>query len=159
MIFYSRSNPRPHEPIPHGSAIRSEKVLHVDALGNKRLEVVREFNQYEVIQSFADETKIEKILERYERGDLSALNQRQPMYFDATAMPQTLAEMYEVLRKAEDVYNNLDSDTRRSIGSYSEFLAEFSTSDGISRALSALGLVEPSSVDVNDSIIGGDVNA
>lgn len=122
MTFYSRSNPPRTLVTPHGERMRDRKELHIDAFGNKRLRVVDRIDQYEVIQSFSEETKIENILNAYDRGDVSVLQKRQGAFFDAADMPSTLAEAYDVLRKAEACYNSLDPDDRASVGSFSDFL-------------------------------------
>lgn len=122
MTFYSRNNPPPSVATPRGRRERERKELHIDAYGNKSLRVTQTIDQYEVIQSFSEETKIENILNAYERGDVSVLQKREGVFFDATEMPSTLAGAYEILRKAEAAYNALDPDDRASVGSFNDFL-------------------------------------
>lgn len=151
MSFYNRSNPPPSRSAPHGRRERERKQLYIDSNGNKSLKVVETFDQYEVIQSYAEETRIENILNRYAHGDVSALQKSPAVYLDATGMPRNLAEAYEVLRKAEEVYNSFDADYRRSVGSYHEWLGSYSNLETLVAALNPSVTETPTE--------GGDLNA
>lgn len=74
------------------------------------------FDLYESIQSHADSVDINLIISRFINGDVSVLNRREPMYFDATEMPRTYAEMYQKVIDAHNYFEQLPLDVREKFG-------------------------------------------
>lgn len=74
------------------------------------------FDLYESIQSHADSVDINLIISRFINGDVSVLNKRTPMYFDATEMPRTYAEMYQKVIDAHNYFEQLPLDVREKFG-------------------------------------------
>ena len=74
------------------------------------------FDLYESIQSHADSVDINLIISRFVNGDVSVLNRREPMYFDATEMPKTYAEMYQKVIDAHNYFEQLPLEVRDKFG-------------------------------------------
>lgn len=74
------------------------------------------FDLYESIQSHADSVDINLIISRFINGDVSVLNRREPMYFDATEMPKTYAEMYQKVIDAHNYFEQLPLEVREKFG-------------------------------------------
>lgn len=74
------------------------------------------FDLYESIQSHADSVDINLIISRFVNGDVSVLNRREPMYFDATDMPKTYAEMYQKVVDAHNYFEQLPLEVREKFG-------------------------------------------
>ena len=65
---------------------------HVLANGEIELVATGKEDWQSYIDSAAESTDIHEIISRYQNGDVSVLNARQPMFGDFTKMPTTLAE-------------------------------------------------------------------
>lgn len=96
-----------------GSPFRKVFKLKVQEDGSRDLVVVGEYNFYDEIQSHADSVDIQKILDRFARGDISVLNRVASVYGDFTNMPTDLGELSQRILDANDLFNNLDVDVRR----------------------------------------------
>lgn len=127
--FYSRTNlpatiaqPKCEKIIPtYGKEVDKEGKVHIVETGKT--------NIYEKIQASKDETLVYNILDRFNAGDVTALNQRKGSYGDFTAMPKTLAEAQQSLIDAENYFNSLPLEVRKEFNhSVTEFLA--SAGDG-----------------------------
>lgn len=90
-----------------------------------------ETDVYERIQSFADSTDINIILARYLNGDITALNQSNGAYFDATNYPKTYAELYDRVKAAETVYNNLPDKVKEKYETPQAFFEHYGDKDFI----------------------------
>lgn len=83
-------------------------------------------NLYEFIQSHKESCDIHVILERFARGDVSALERVQGTYGDFSNMPRTYADMLNLVHSAEDAFSNLPVDERAKYGhSFERWLTEF----------------------------------
>lgn len=71
---------------------------------------------YDYIQSFKDSCDINVLLRRYAQGDSAALMKGNPFYGDVTDMPQTYAEMLQVVIDGEDYFNKLPVDVKEKFG-------------------------------------------
>lgn len=80
--------------------------------GSFELEVVGKINVYDEIQSHADSCDINIILERYARGDVTALSRRQGLFADLSEMPRTYAEMLNVVIKAQAEFEALPANVK-----------------------------------------------
>lgn len=120
--FYSFSEPRPVEVNPAGDSVVQEYELEYSPQGVPHLVPTGTYDLYEVIQSFRDECDLGKIFQRYANGDVMALNKRQGVYADISAMPQDIFSAASLLERVEVIYNELDESTRQRVGSFEDFL-------------------------------------
>lgn len=98
--------------------------------GHKTLEPIGKKNIYDMIQSELESTKIENILHAVAMGDLSALQQREAMYIDATEYPKTLMEMQNIIIKAKDEFNNMPLEVRKLFNNSAEqYVGEMGTKE------------------------------
>lgn len=68
---------------------------------------------YGYIQSHKDSCDINLILKRFASGDASALSRAQGLFFDATQMPKTYAELLNAVITGERYFNSLSLDVRK----------------------------------------------
>lgn len=85
----------------------------IDKKGKKKLEKTGEHNVYEEIQLDAESCKIENILHQVAMGDLSALQQREATYVDATTMPKNLREAQDLVIRLKDEFYKMPIDVRK----------------------------------------------
>lgn len=118
---------RKHEEIYYtnpGSPIRDvySPVVHED--GKITIEVSGKENTDEIIQSFAESCDIRVIVNRFNGGDLTALNQARGMYGDFTEMPKTYAEALQMRIDAKNAFDKLNPDIKKQFNyNVDEFLA------------------------------------
>lgn len=80
----------------------------------------------QMINSHAESVDINVIMERFAQGDREALNRRQLMFGDFTALPKTLAEALNIARAGEEYFDTLPVEEKKKFNnSYAEFLATF----------------------------------
>lgn len=102
------------------------------------------FDLYESIQSHADSVDINLIISRFVNGDVSVLNRREPMYFDATEMPKTYAEMYQKVIDAHNYFEQLPLEVREKFGFSPEtFFALIGTDEWNDKMKDFLDPIEP----------------
>lgn len=95
-----------------GSRFKRERVLK-DTNGLLQLEDCGKSDLYVYIQSHKDSVDINKILERYRSGDLSALDHVRGQYLDISEAPRTLAEMYSFIQNCQSFFNGLPLEVRQ----------------------------------------------
>ena len=81
--------------------------------GKKQLVKIGEKDIYAMIQEDLEGTKIENILHAVAMGDLSALQQRETTYADATTMPKTLMEAQNLVLKMKGEFETLPLEVRK----------------------------------------------
>lgn len=81
--------------------------------GKKELVKIGEKDVYAMIQEDLEGTKIENILHAVAMGDLSALQQRETTYADATTMPKTLMEAQNLVLKMKGEFEILPLEVRK----------------------------------------------
>lgn len=90
-----------------GSPIKKLYQLRETKNGEELVEI-GETDLYKYIQSHADSVDIHKILERCAMiEDYGLLNKVPATYMDITEMPKTLAEAYEQVQNAKDLFNRM----------------------------------------------------
>ena len=123
MEFYSRTKlpttiaqPKCEKIVPtYGKEIQKDGTIKVVETGKT--------NVYEKIQASKDETLVYNILDRFNAGDVSVLQQRKGQYGDFTNAPKTLVEMQQTLIDAENYFYSLPLDVRKEFNhSVNEFL-------------------------------------
>lgn len=109
-----------------GSTVRILYSPKFDEKGVMSLVESGKENLYEFIQSHKESCDIHVILERFARGDVSALERVQGTYGDFSNMPRTYADMLNLVHSAEDAFSNLPVDERAKYGhSFERWLTEF----------------------------------
>lgn len=97
-------------------------VLVLDKVGEE------DFQEY--IQSFAESVDINTIIAKYGAGDTSVLERVQGFYFDATSVPDNMAELLNKLNRAEEGFEKLPPEFKEKYGNdFNRFLCTFDPSD------------------------------
>ena len=99
--------------------------MHVDKDGVRELKQYGTIDGYAKIQSHKDSCDVNYILERFARGDESALSKIQGVYGDFTNLPTTMAELSQRVIDAETMFYQLPLEVRQQFNhSPSEFFAQ-----------------------------------
>lgn len=125
-MFKTQFDSRERVPANPGSTVRILYSPKFDEKGVMSLVESGKENLYEFIQSHKESCDIHVILERFARGDVSALERVQGTYGDFSNMPRTYADMLNLVHSAEDAFSNLPVDERAKYGhSFERWLTEF----------------------------------
>lgn len=123
-----------------GDPIKPLYGLEVDKKGVSQLVEKGKYNLYDFIQSHKDTVDIHKILERFQNGDVDALNKYQGYYGDITEAPKTFADALNAVIKAKDLFNSLPLDVREKFDHSPE---QFIASLGTEKFAEAMGKTSP----------------
>lgn len=66
----------------------------------------------EFINSFAESADIHTIIAKFQNGDLSVLNQKNPVYADFSNFPTNIADAYNFILEQQNAFNDLPVETR-----------------------------------------------
>ena len=123
MIVHSLYNPPCVKPSESGRKVRN---LYQEEIKKGKLTLVKtgERSVWDLIQSHAEECKIENILHAVAMGDLNALKQRETVYADATTMPKTLMEAQNLVLKMKDEFYKLPLEVRKEFDNSPEMYVE-----------------------------------
>lgn len=127
---------RPEIITPSGNPIVKTYTHHINKYGVKEFEETGEEDIYEKIQSQAEESKIENLINRVIAGDVSALRP-DGQYIDCTAMPKNLAEAQAMIQDMHNLWNTLPVEIRRK---YNHSVEEFVAAAGKKEWLEDMGL-------------------
>lgn len=111
IVIFSRFN-RPSVVSPavgDGTAPVFEKRL-VD--GHYRLVETGKTNLFDYVQASKEDTLIYNLIDRFARGDVSALSQRVGQYLDVVGLPSTLAEAQQLMIDVQNKFDHLDADVK-----------------------------------------------
>ncbi|UPW41123.1 internal scaffolding protein [Sigmofec virus UA08Rod_5448] len=118
--------PGDRDHILYGPKLRDNGIIDLEEIGREDI--------YAYIQSHADSVDIHVILERFARGDVSALSRVQGAYGDFTQMPKTFAEALNTMIAAEQYFNSLPVDIRAQFDhNFNQFLVSMDQPDFTSR--------------------------
>lgn len=117
---------------PVGDPVYPRYVGRYDKDGVLVLDKVGETNIYNEIQSHADSVDLDTIIRRYESGEIDVLSRAQGAYVDVTQAPKTYADMLNLMRFAEEVFDQLPLDVRQQ---YDNSFEQFFAQDGMSQLL------------------------
>lgn len=124
VIFPTKYTERKRVFSEVGSRMQPTYKMHVDENGKRELRKVGEIDLYAQIQSYKDSVDINVLLQRFARGDESALSKIQGVYGDFTQMPKTYRELAQRVIDAENIFNQLPIDIRKEFNfSPSEFFS------------------------------------
>lgn len=130
MLFRTQFSEKVRYPSYPGNRIKPIYGLEVDKKGVTQLVVKGKEDLYDFIQSHKDSVDIHKILDRFQNGDLDALNKYQGYYLDITDAPKSLAEALNIVAKGRDLFNSLPVDVREKFNhNPEEFIAAIGTEE------------------------------
>lgn len=112
-----------------GERIHTTYQLGFDDDGKRCLKPKGRVDVYNEIQSHAASVDIHVILDRFNNGDLSVLDNGRGYYLDLTQFPKTYAEMVQRMADAEAYFNSLPVEERKK---YNFSLEEFLVAGGLS---------------------------
>lgn len=112
-MIYSILNPPKRIANESGTEYQNNYQEEIGENGKLHLVKTGKTNIYQMIQSHAEEVKIENILKQVAMGDLSALQQREATYVDATTMPKNLMEAQNLVIRLKDEFYKLPLEVRK----------------------------------------------
>lgn len=114
-----------------GDPIHVIRKPQFDKDGNYDLVEAGVENTYDIIQSHAESVDIHVLMERYARGDVSALSATQGVYADVTGMPNTYAGLLNTMIDCEHQFDALPKETREKFGySFERWMASLDDMPG-----------------------------
>lgn len=111
-----------------GSPVKSLFVPYVNK-GHLDLKVSGDFNLQEQIEAESCLCDINYLIERFNLGDVDALNKRQSFFADITAYPGSYREAVDILKEGRSFYDTLSADEKKLYGGFENFM----NSDFVSR--------------------------
>lgn len=112
------------------------KYLFVPFVNNGHLDikVSGDFNLQEQIEAESCLCDINYLIERFNLGDVDALNKRQSFFADITAYPGSYREAVDILKEGRSFYDTLSSEEKKRYGGFenfmnSDFVSRFAHSD------------------------------
>lgn len=134
MKFKTQFDPHDRVHCNKGDPVKILYGAVYDDVGRMNLEEKGRENLYDYIQSFAESVDIHVLLKRFANGETDVLSRVQGAYGDFTQLPNTYAEMLNVVRRGEDFFNELPVETRAKFGhDFSQFIAAMDSPDFLSR--------------------------
>lgn len=130
-----------------GSPVKSLFVPFVNK-GHLDIKVSGEFNLQEQIEAESCLCDINYLIERFNLGDVDALNKRQSFFADITAFPGSYREAVDILREGRSFYDTLSDEEKKRYGGFENFM----NSDFVSRFANNVSVV------ATNSNVGGDPN-
>lgn len=91
---------------PTGCGIRPKFAKKIED-GRARLVKVGETDQQALINSYKDECDFNRIVERYQNGDISALARVQGLYTDLSGYPDNSTDLMNMPIRAQEILENL----------------------------------------------------
>lgn len=122
---------------PHYVVVKD--VVKIDQVRNNR----------EFIESWRQSTDLAVLLQRYEAGDVSALNNSTPMFLDVSDCPNNLADWIRIQEEGSFIWQCLDQSVKDLFDNKEEFFKLVGTEEFNSKLDSLYNDVE-SEVNKND---------
>lgn len=135
---------------PCGSPIR-DRFIKDTTQNPPRLKKIGTTDQQALIQSYADECDINRIIARYEAGDSSVLARVQGLYTDTTVYPDNAVAALNLSNKVKQMWESLPLEEQAKFGTQEAFV------DAVVNSLGnpILPNVEASAPSEGDSSEGG----
>lgn len=106
-----------------GERYREVFTPKIDKDGSIELVVTGKEDLWELHNADKDYCDLNKILDQFNNGDLSALQRGNPAFIDILGAPKSLAEAYEINFRAEHAFENLPAKIKdRFNNSFMQFL-------------------------------------
>lgn len=115
-------------PSSTGSPVKSLFVPFVNK-GHLDIKVSGDFDLQGQIEKESCLCDINYLIERFNLGDVDALNKRQAFFTDITAYPGSYREAVDILKAGRSFYDSLSADEKKRYGDFESFM----TSDFVSR--------------------------
>lgn len=128
MIKFRKDYMDPSDFTYSDSGDRFEEIYEMADPNGSEFEIQKgskKFDIQEYIDSFSDSVDINSIVERFTKGDFTAIpvpdfNGR---YVDISGIPDNIHELKEMSDALREVYNSLSPDQMAKIGDFNDFLA------------------------------------
>lgn len=111
-MIYTQLNRPKTKPNKHGVIFYPEYQEQLDEHGETIIVEIGKRNIYDEIQAGVEDAKIQNILKRVTAGDLSALQQKEATYADATTMPKTLMEAQNLVLRAKSEFEKFPAEVK-----------------------------------------------
>lgn len=138
VLYFSRDNRPKTEAVPTGDGYEKEYGIALEENGHKVLKETGKTNAYALIQTYAEECKIENILQRAVM-DPSVLERKQAMYDDFTDAPKSLFEAQNLMIEMENLWGSLTPEEREE---YNGELSQFIAAVGTEKWFKTMGMIE-----------------
>lgn len=112
MEFFCRTRLPETKPVPCGAEFVPIYEPIVEDGVEKLVKSDRQRNLREYVHSSEEQCLIYNILDRFTKGDVTALNHRKGQFIDVTGMPTTLAEAQQLMIKAQTRFDHLSDDEK-----------------------------------------------
>ena len=136
--YYSRDNRPKTTRNQTGDGYEKEYGVSLEENGHKILSETGKTNAYAMIQTYAEETKIENILQRAIL-DPSVLAVKQAMYDDFTNAPKNMYEAQNMMIEMENLWGSLSAEER---AEYDNELSQFITAVGSEKWMKTMGFTK-----------------
>lgn len=110
--YKNSSTPSGSDKIPDFGYVK-EEVNGVEQIVFKE---VGSHSQREYINSFADSVDLQKLMERYQAGDISVLSKRVGEYMDTVGMPDNLLDAKLMMMNGEKAFSELPPKVKEQYG-------------------------------------------
>lgn len=90
-----------------------------------KLKEVGKTNYQEQIEKSCSFHTVKQLIERFKRGDVSALNSKSGFFGDITSMPDSMLAARKIIDSTFSAYNSMDKDVKAKFGDYQGFLKSF----------------------------------
>lgn len=113
MEFYNQQNLPPKTATPSGSPWREKFTLkRNEETGEWEKVITGKTNVQEQIDAAAEGTRIYNIIEKFEKGEIGTLVQKQGVYGDANAIPK---DIFQAQQATQQAVNQLPSELRQTL--------------------------------------------
>lgn len=130
MQFDTRYRPQVRKISEPGTIEKLTYSPRFDKEGRLVLEPTGRENTYEYIQSFKDSVDIHKIMERFQAGDPTALQRAQGFYADLSGVPETYADMLNLVSAGREAFDSMPAETKEKFGnSFERWLSTAGTAE------------------------------
>ena len=101
-----------HFHAPTGAKTEIRHNPYIDTDGRRYLKRDKEVAIYDLIQSHAEECKIENIIRRAVEGDYSILQKRHGQFMDITGCPSSIAEAQQFIINTKEEFEHLPKEIK-----------------------------------------------
>lgn len=112
QIFYSQINRPKTMPCNPGSKFLN-KYQETIKEGIRSLIPIGKTNVYDIIQSHAKEGDVKWIIAQFANGNLDVLRKSEPVYSDATTLPQSLMEAQNLCLRMKQEFEEMPAEVKK----------------------------------------------
>ena len=95
-----------------GSHLKPKYGYRINDSGKRELVKLCDENFYNDIQAHYNECNLYHLIDRYTKGDLSALSSSSGQYVDTTVLPSSLREVFDFKNRFVNRFNSLSDDIK-----------------------------------------------